>query len=255
MTPKPKVVDIPVLMLLRSKEIIRNWDDWPFSLFPYKEADMGIIAGFAKTAGFFSGQWSCCSCGDIMQISESSGGCVLSSEGVCGSSPTGPCRVSPVVHEVPFRRGPRPPVPASLAEWPGRPDLLFNSCSVEGFPAMGFKVLWCCREAATLEPVSQPFSTLEMVHSILPFPTGFSLGGGRLFGSHKSEGSFLNFWNVCNMDYKLCNWVCGKITVRAFRHCGQEGSVSLKILSGSSLSQAMVLLNPYPWRPFRSPGS
>lgn len=32
-----------------------------------------------------------------------------------------------------------------------------------------------------------------------------------------------------------------------------EGSVSLKILSGSSLSQAMVLLNPYPWRPFGSP--
>ena len=93
MTPKPKVVDIPVLMLLRSKEIIRNWDDWPFSLFPYKEADVGIIAGFAKTAGFFSGQWSCCSCGDIMQISESSGEssgeCVLSARVSVDRAPRG----------------------------------------------------------------------------------------------------------------------------------------------------------------------
>ena len=53
----------------------------------------------------------------------------------------GPCRASPVVHEVPFQRGPRPPVPASLAEWPGWPDLLFNSWSVEGFRALGFKML------------------------------------------------------------------------------------------------------------------
>ena len=49
------------------------------------------------------------------------------------------------------------------------------------------------------------------------------LGGGRLFGSHKSEGSFLNFWNVCSMDYELCNWVCGKIAVRALDTVGRRG--------------------------------
>lgn len=101
---------------------------------------MGIIAGFAKTAGFFSGQWSCCSCGDIMQISDSSGGCVLSARVSVDPSPTVPCRASPVIHEVPFQCGPRPPVPASLAEWPGWPDLLFSSWSVEGFPALGSKM-------------------------------------------------------------------------------------------------------------------
>ena len=48
---------------------------------------MGIIAGFAKTAGFFSGQWSWC--GDIMQISESSGECVLSARVSVDRAPWG----------------------------------------------------------------------------------------------------------------------------------------------------------------------
>ena len=52
---------------------------------------MGIIAGFAKTAGFFSGQWSWC--GDIMQISESSGEssgeCVLSARVSVDRAPRG----------------------------------------------------------------------------------------------------------------------------------------------------------------------
>ena len=167
----PKVMDIPVLMSLKSKQIIRSWHDWPFSLFPYKEADVGIIAGFAKTAGFFSGQWYlCCSHGDIMQISESSGGCVPSSRVSVDPSPTVPCRVSPVIHEVPFQRGPRLPGHC-FSRWVARAARVSRASP-----------LWapgCFDEAASLGPVGQPFSTWKMVHYILLFPTGFSFCRGK----------------------------------------------------------------------------
>lgn len=238
-------------MSLKSKQIIRSWHDWPFSLFPYKEADVGIIAGFAKTAGFFSGQWYlCCSHGDIMQISESSGGCVPSSRVSVDPSPTVPCRVSPVIHEVPFQRGPRLPGHC-FSRWvarAARPAPQQLEC--QGLPHCGLQDA-LMRQHLWDQSVNHSVHGRWYTTSCF-FPLGFLFVGGRLFGSHKSEGSFLNFWNVHHVDYKLCDWVWGKITVKAFRHCGQEGSVSLKILSRSSLSQA-VLPNPHPWRTFGSP--
>lgn len=213
---------------------------------------MGIIAGFAKAPGFFSGQWYlCCSHGDIMQISESSGGCVLSARVSVDPSPTVPCRVSPVIHEVPFQRGPRLPG-HSFSSWVARaarpaPQQLecrgLSRCGLQD--ALMRQHLW--NRSVNYSVHGRWYTTSCF------FPLGFLSVWGRFFASHKSEGSFLNFWNVHHVDYKLCDWVWGKITVRAFRHCGQEGSVSLKILSGSSLSQAMVLPNPHPWRPFGSP--